>query len=315
MTLATALGATLLGLLLLAGGGEALVRGAVALARRAGLTPSVIGLTVVAMGTSLPELVVSLLAAGEGKPDLAVGNAVGSNIFNLAVILGLTALVAPVQVNASAARREWPFMMLVSCLLVLLSRDGQLSRLEGSFMVLGMAAFTWFMVRQSRDVPARTISQARSRPDQTDSLGVALLAVAAGVTLLVLGGKSLVSGAVDLARLGGLSERVIGLTIVAAGTSMPELAASVIASRRGHNELALANLVGSNIFNILGILGLSAIQSPLVVSPGLLNGDMIWMMVVAFALFPLMRTGGRISRLEGSLLLTLYGAYLVVLLH
>lgn len=315
MTLATALGMTLLGLLLLAGGGEALVRGAISIARMAGLTPAVIGLTVVAIGTSLPELVVSLLAARQGQPDLAVGNVVGSNILNIAGILALTALIAPIPVTESAIMREWPFMVLMTCLLVLLASDGVLGRVEGAMMVTALVGFIAFMVRRARaEFGAEPAAPSVSR-SLLDRPAPAILAVAAGVTLLVLGGETLVSGAIGLARLAGLSERVIGLTIVAVGTSTPELAASLVAARRGRSDLAVANLMGSNIFNILGILGLTAMFRPLPVSSSIFRSDMVWMMVTAFALFPMLRTGRLISRGEGAVLLSLYAAYLFVLLR
>lgn len=314
MTLATALGLTLLGLGLLAGGGEVLVRGSVSIARMAGLTPAVIGLTVVAMGTSLPELAVSILAAVDGRADLAVGNAVGSNIFNIAGTLALTAVIAPIPVTSSAVKWEWPFMFLVSCLLVVMAKDGELSRLEGAAMVVSLATFTGFMVRLARIEFGSQAVGAVPAGQPADSVLGSIFAVLAGVALLVLGGQALVSGSVVLARFAGMSERVIGLTVVAAGTGAPELAASLVAARRGRLDLALANLIGSNIFNILGILGCTALFHPLRISHSLLNSDMVWMLVLSFALFPVMRTGMKVSRSEGVLLLSIYAAYLFFLL-
>ncbi|HWA59408.1 MAG TPA: calcium/sodium antiporter [Gemmatimonadales bacterium] len=322
MSLATAVGLVLVGLLLLAGGGELLVRGATALARLAGVTPAVIGLTIVAIGTSLPELVVSLLAAAQHQPDIAVANVVGSNIFNIVGILGVTALIVALPVHGSAVRLEWPFMFGVSAALVVFSRDGLLDRFEGGLMLGAFTLFTWYMIRLAR----AEFRQAERREFETESVRrsirgplaavpVALLAVAGGLALLVGGARALVDGAVELARLAGMSERVIGLTVVAIGTSMPELAASTVAAVRGRTDVAVANLIGSNIFNILGILGVTALYHPVPVAEALRNSDMVWMMVTALALFPILRSGGRVSRLEGAFLLGMYVVYLVLLIR
>lgn len=321
MGLAASSGLILLGLLLLAGGGEALVRGATAIARLAGVTPAVIGLTVVAMGTSLPELVVSVMAALDAQPDIAIGNVVGSNIFNLVGVLGITALITAIPVTGSAVRLEWPIMFLSSAALLLLARDGSIDRLEGSFLLAGLIVFTAYMVWVGRREVAGAEAEAfaeqatrRSVRSPVAQLSIAIGAVAAGLVLLVLGGRTLVLGAVEIARLAGLSERVIGLTVVAIGTSMPEVAASVVAALRGRTDVAIANLLGSNIFNILGILGITALIQPVPVSPETRATDMIWMLVTAAAVFPVLRSGMRVSRIEGGLLLFLYLAYLATLL-
>lgn len=320
MTLLTAIGLIIGGLVLLAGGGEALVRGATVIARRAGVTPAVIGLTIVAAGTSLPELVVSVLAALGGEPEIAVGNVVGSNIFNIVGVLGITALIARLRVHGSAVKYEWPFMFLVSCGVVLLAHDGMIDRVEGGLMVMAFGLFTGFMVRLARRevadhgrqlIVAEVDRRALRAPEAT--LGLALVGVVAGVLLLVFGGSALVSGAVALAREAGISERVIGLTVVAIGTSMPEMAASVVAAIRGQTDIAIANLIGSNIFNLLGILGVTALLRPTAVSYTMLNTDMVWMMATAFAVFPIMLSGRQVSRFEGGLLLAMYLAYLIVL--
>ncbi len=317
MAILTALGLVLAGLVLLAGGGEALVRGAAALARLAGLTPAVIGLTVVAAGTSLPELVVSVLAALQHQPDIAVANVVGSNIFNLLGVLGVTALVTALPVHGTAVRIEWPFMFVVSVLAFLLSRDGLLDRLEGGFLLVGFGFFTAFMVRLARREvePDEAVSLAfeverRSIRTRRRQLLLSLGAVVLGLGLLVVGGRLLVAGAVSLARLAGVSERVIGLTVVAAGTSMPEVAASVVAALRRHTDVAVANLIGSNIFNLLGILGVTALVRPVPVAPALLAQDMPWMLAGSLFAFPLLRSGMRVTRLEGVALLALYGGFL-----
>ena len=329
MDVLTAIGLVLLGLALLAGGGEALVRAATTLAELAGVTPAVIGLTVVAIGTSLPELVVSLVAATQGEPDLAVANVVGSNIFNVAATLGLTALIVPLPVHGSAVRLEWPVMFAASFLGLLLARDGYIDRLEGGFFLVTMILFIAYTVHVARtavgaaevrqlaqEIEARDIdiaaAGARSpRPRLLVTLAVLVL----GLGALVAGGRLLVDGAIALARIAGVTERVIGLTIVAGGTGAPELATSLVAAFRKRTDVAIANMIGSNIFNILGILGLAALVAPIPVSPALIRSDMWWMIGTALLLLPVMRFEARITRPEGGLLVSVYVAYLVVLLR
>lgn len=315
-----------LGVALLGYGADLLVRGAVTIAKAARLSAAVIGLTIVSMGTSLPELTVSLAAALKGSSDLSLGNVVGSNIFNIGVVLGASALVFPIRVHGSAVRMEWPFMFLVSFQLLLLARDGTLDRLEGGFFVVGIVLFTAYAVFIGRTAVAgeeaadlaeevarlEVSPAAASRPGA--SIAVAIGLIAAGVALLVLGGEALVRGAVSLARSLGWSERVIGLTIVAAGTSAPELATSLVAARKGQSEIALGNVIGSNIFNVLGILGVTALIQPLTVSAALLATDMWWMLALSVLLFPMMRTRYVVGRAEGGVLLALYVTYVVVLL-
>jgi cation:H+ antiporter len=320
MPLLTAIALIVGGLLLLAGGGEAMVRGATGVARHAGVTPAVIGLTVVAAGTSLPELVVSVLAALSGEPEIAVGNVVGSNILNLLGVLGFTALLIELPVRGVSVRYEWPFMFLISGLVLVLARDGLLDRVEGGLMVAGFAGFAAYMVAVARrevaaDERSRVEAMVRMRAGRAGeaALAISLAGVVLGGLLLVLGGSALVSGAVNLARLAGLSERVIGLTVVAVGTSLPELAASAAAARRGQTDIAIANLIGSNVFNLLGILGTTALVRPIPVAPLIVHRDMLWMVGSAFVLFPIMRSGMRVTRLEGALLLGLYGVYIVQL--
>ena len=313
--LAVALGIGVLGL-----GADVLVRGAVTIARAARISAAVIGLTIVSMGTSLPELTVSVAAALRGASDLGVGNVVGSNIFNIAIVLGLTALLQPMRVHSSAVRLEWPFMFLASFQLLLLARDGRIDRLEGAFFVIGLALFTAYAVRIGRTevtgeeaADLREQVEAREVADGTAATGKALLFVAGGILLLVGGGELLVRGAVELARAAGMTERVIGLTIVAAGTGTPELATSLMAARRGQGEIALGNVIGSNIFNILGILGVSALVTPLAVSEAMVRSDIVWMLGFSAVLLPMMRHRFTVSRLEGGILAAAYGTYLTLL--
>jgi cation:H+ antiporter len=315
----TASGLVVLGLLLLVAGGESLVRGAVSLARLLRVSTAVIGLTIVAAGTSMPEMAVSLLAALEGRSDLAVGNVVGSNIFNVAAILGVSALVVPLAVHTTAVRREWPAMAVVSLLLPVVAWDGVVSRIEGGLLVVGLAAFTSYLVRLARREGTADPTSFAGSVDRWSLRGRRVLMdsgiVAFGLVLLVAGARLLVEGAVRLAEAAGMPERVIGLTIVAAGTSMPELAASLVAAWRKETDIALANVIGSNIFNIAGILGAVAVVTPQHVNPAMVASDIWWMLAAALVLFPMMRTGMRIGRLEGGALLLAYGVYVALLVR
>ncbi len=297
------------GLALLLVGGELLVRGATALALRFRVSPSVIGLTVVAAGTSMPELVVSIGAAVQGLPDVAIGNVVGSNIYNILLILGLAALVRPLTTTWTTIRLEWPVMALAAWTMHLLSRDGMLDRLEGAYLLAGLIAFVAWMVRLARkEVPD---AERESLESVADSRGGATVeswarsvgGVTIGVALLGLGAHLLVSGASSLAADLGVSQRVIGLTVVAIGTSLPELITSVLAAWRGNSAIAVGNVVGSNIFNVLGILGATALVHPIPVNLRTIELDNWVMLGVTLMLLPLMRTGFKINRWEGGLLL------------
>jgi cation:H+ antiporter len=320
VTIAVSFLLIVVGIAVLGVGADVLVRGAVAIAKSARVPAAVIGLTIVSMGTSLPELTVSVSAALKGASDLGVGNAVGSSIFNIGIVLGLTALARPIRVHSSAVRLEWPFMMLASCQLLLLARDGRIDRLEGAFFAIGLVLFTAYAVRVGRtEVGAGAVAgladevERTGAPDALPSVGKALLFVGAGVGLLVIGGDVLLRGAIDLARAAGMTERVIGLTIVAAGTGSPELATSLMAARRGESGIALGNVIGSNIFNILGILGVVALVRPVAVSMAMVTNDMVWMLGFAAFLFPMMRTNALISRAEGGLLVVAYAIYVALL--
>lgn len=310
------------GILVLGYGGDLLVRGGVTIAKAARVSAAVIGLTIVSMGTSLPELTVSLAASLRGVTEIAVGNVVGSNIFNVCVVLGAAALVLPIRVHGSAVRLEWPFMFLASFQLLLLARDGVVDRLEGGFFVVGLALFTAYAVRLGRTEVAgeeasdleREVSQLENR-GRLQSVGGAVLLIAGGVVLLVVGSEVLVRGAVALARAAGMTERVIGLTIVSVGTSAPELATSLVAARRGQSDIALGNVIGSNIFNVLAIIGTTAIVRPLPVSDAMLGSDIWWMLATSLVLFPMMRSRFVIGRFEGGTLLAAYAVYVALLVR
>jgi len=304
------------GAALLTSGGEVLVKGAAALARRARVSPAVIGLTVVSIGTSVPELAVSVFAAVQDANEMALGNVVGSNILNVALILGLTALFIPLPVHRDAVRIEWPFMFGASLIAVVMGWAGQIVWQEGAILLLMLVGFNWVVViraRSSLGDEARAelageVDQLAGRISAWTSVGLVLL----GIVLLVAGGRFMVSGAIDLARFASVSERVIGLTVVAFGTSLPELATSVIAARRGHADMAVANVIGSNIFNILGVLGTIALIHPVPV-PREVEWHIFWMLGFSAMLFPMMGSDRRIDRREGLLLLASYGIYLVFL--
>jgi cation:H+ antiporter len=306
------------GLLLLVAGAEALVRGASRLAESTGVSPLVVGLTVVAFGTSAPELAVSIQSVLGGSPDLAVGNAVGSNIFNVLFILGLAALVAPLTVAQRLVRIDVPLLIVVSLGLYALAFDGQISRLDGCVLFTGIVAYTIFAIRSARRARPEVRTQyqevfgvQRSSAGPRVALMLQAIWVVAGLALLILGSRWLVSGSVGIARGFGVSELVIGLTVIAAGTSMPELATSVMASVRGQRDIAVGNVVGSNLFNILAVLGASATVSSrgVAVAPGALALDIPIMIVVAVACLPVFFTGHRIDRWEGVLFLGYYVAY------
>ena len=310
------------GLALLVAGGEALVRGASGVALIARVTPAIIGLTIVAAGTSMPELVVSTQAAIEGSPGLAIGNVVGSNIFNIGAILGLTALVSPLRISGNTVRLEWPVMMLAGILLHLLARDAWVDRLEGGFLLTAMVTFMAYAVWIGRRASDPT-EQAQFAQLATASFGRSgraallfnLVSVILGIGLLAGGSTALVRGAVGVASGLGVSDTVVGLTIVAAGTSTPELITSLMAARRGQDDIAVGNVVGSNIFNVLGILGATALVHPVPVPPEILARDNWWMMGASLLLFPLMKSGMRINRFEGAVLLLGFMIYILLLIR
>lgn len=292
------------GLALLVLGAEFLIRGASRLALRAGIPSLVVGLTIVAYGTSAPEMIVSAKAALAGQADLALGNVVGSNIFNVLFILGASALLAPLLVSRPIIQREVPIMIAVSVLLWVLALDGRVSRAEGALLLVLLGAYTVFQVRLG-------LRQGNGNPVPVKSSpGLNVLAIVGGLALLVLGAHWFLDGSVQLARSAGLSELIIGLTIVAAGTSLPEVATSLLATWRGERDLAVGNVVGSNIFNILGVLGASAVLGGGVAVSGAARAfDIPLMTAVALACLPIFFTGHVIARWEGVVFLFYYAAY------
>ncbi len=302
----------LLGLVLLFIGGEGLVRGSAALALRLGLTPLVVGLTVVAFGTSAPELVVSGKAAFDGLGAIAIGNVVGSNSLNIGLILGLTALIYPLKVQLQILRLDLPILVGVSLLGVGLLTDLRVGWIEGVVLVVGLIVYTVFtVVSARREKPSEAVAAefVESLPAPGGSIGRDLLFIVGGLALLIAGSRFLVDGAVILARGFGISEAVIGLTIVAVGTSMPELVSCIVAAVKKEPDIALGNIIGSNLFNLLGILGTAALIKPLD-GAGIQMVDLYVMLAFAVVLLPILRTGRKMERWEGALLVAGYIAYL-----
>ena len=303
------------GLIALVAGAEAMVRGASKLALTLGISPLVVGLTIVAFGTSAPELAVAVGASFEGRTDIAMGNVVGSNIFNVLFVLGLSALISPLVVHAQIIRQEVPIMIGASLLLLAFSLDGRIGHSDAAMLAALLIAYTVFLIVQSRrasQATQDTYDAEHQPPGGWDRhWAVQLLLVGAGLGLLVLGADWLVSAATAFARELGVSDVVIGLTIVAMGTSMPEVATSVMASLRGERDIAVGNVVGSSTFNLLGCIGAAGLAAPdgLPVASSLLNFD-IWVMVAtALACLPVFLSGREIARWEGGVFLAYYAAY------
>jgi cation:H+ antiporter len=310
----------LLGLAALIAGAESLVRGASRIALSLGISPLAVGLTIVAMGTSSPEVAVSVGAALNGNTDIAVGNVVGSNIFNVLFILGISAVITPLVVHSQIIRQEVPIMIGASVVLGIMILDGTLGRSEAALLLLLLVVHVLFLLRQSRaetaEVRDEYAGSIRHAGEWDSHWAVQALLIAVGLGLLVLGSSWLVDSAVAFARALGVSDLVIGLTIIAAGTSMPEVATSIMAAIRGERDIAVGNVIGSNTFNILGCLGMSGVVSPtgLGIAPAVLNFD-IWVMIaVAIACLPVLLLRRQIGRKRGLMFLAYYAAYVVYLI-
>ena len=303
------------GVFLLYAGAEGLVRGSASLGLRLGLTRLVVGLTVVAFGTSSPELVVSVKAALDGNGAISLGNVVGSNICNIALILGLAALVSPIRVDAQIVRIQIPIMIAVSIALPLMLLDGGLGRLEGLALFAGIIAYTVFSIYLAK----KEINESEKNELNdavlmgTRKAWLDALFILSGLVMLVVGAGLFVSGAVSLAQTFGVSQAVIGLTIVAVGTSLPELATSLVAAIRKEGDIAVGNVVGSNVFNILSILGLASFIRPIEMS-GIRVSDLMVMIVMAVLTLPMARSGFLLSRWEGAVLLAFYCGYIYYLM-
>ncbi len=306
-----------IGLVLLIVGAEILVKGASRLAIAFRVSPLVIGLTVVAFGTSSPELAVSIKAAMVDQASIAIGNVVGSNIFNVLFILGCSALIVPLVVSAQLIRFDVPLMVVMSLIVLLMALDGVLGFFDGAILVTGLAAYIVFVFRQSR----RAVLSETADQDTVDSTVPTsklknLVMIALGLAMLVQGSDWLVDGAVAMATSFGVSELVIGLTIVAVGTSLPEVVTSFVAAIHGERDIAVGNVVGSNLFNIMGVLGVTSLIAPggIDIPVSVVSFDLLVMLAVAIACLPIFFSGGVITRQEGALLLGYYVAYTLYLL-
>jgi cation:H+ antiporter len=300
------------GLVLLVVGADLLVKGAARLAGSFGIPALVIGLTVVAFGTSAPELAVSVKAAYSGQAELAIANVVGSNIFNVLFILGAAAMISPLIISRQLIRQDVPIMVFISVVALFMTLDGNISRQEAALLFAGLLGYTWFLFRQGKAKGADSVDEeVEAMLKSTTPAWQNLLLVVGGLILLVLGARWLVESAVEIARAWGVNEAVIGLTIVAAGTSLPEVVTSIVATIRGERDIAVGNVVGSNIFNILCVLGLSGLVSPIPLLAGeqMSTIDIPVMVGVALLCVPLFFIGSVLNRIEGMLFMLLYIAY------
>lgn len=308
-----AVGLVVVGMALLYAGGELLVRGAASIARGLGMDPLVIGLTVVAFATSSPELAATLVAAIEGRPEVAIGTVVGSNIANIGLILGLAACTAPLMFRAQFLRREVPVLIIVSFVGAGFMYDGAVTRIEGLLLVILLTSYVGALL-MDRSEPSAVSEEFGARyGDVLPRIILSLLGVAVGMGMLVAGAHWLVNGSVNTARSLGVEDRVIGLTVVALGSSLPELAAVLVATLRHQADIAVGNLVGSNFFNLTAVLGGTAIVAPISFPFDAATGDIVVMLLAAVVVWPLLRTDRSMSRWEGALLLTGYGVYVATL--
>lgn len=308
--------AIILGLVLLIWSADKFIEGAASTANHLGMPPLLIGILVVGFGTSAPEMVVSAIAALEGNPSLALGNALGSNIVNIALILGATALISPIIVESTIIKKEMPLLMLIVVLSGYMLIDNTLTLIEGIILLTGFfSLIAWSVItglKSKRDALAKEVNA--ELKIHAMSLGLSLLWLLIGLVVLVLSSRLLVWGAVGVAKDLGISDLIIGLTIVALGTSLPELASSIIAARKGEHDIAIGNIVGSNMFNILAVIGIATVIQPMeVIEAEIFNRDWSIMAMLTFMLFLMAfnvnRTNGRITRLKGAILLCSYIAY------
>ncbi|MEM6761351.1 MAG: calcium/sodium antiporter [Pseudomonadota bacterium] len=303
-----------LGLLI---GGELLVRGASAIAVRLGISPLVVGVVIVGFGTSAPELVTCIRAALAGAPGIAIGNIVGSNIANILLILGAAALMRPFLTSREAVVRDGSIVIVTAVAFAAAASTGLIERWMGGVFVLALVAYLVFTIRSDRKRPATDGAKPAGEdvPEEvaasgSDPLARSILFVLAGIGLVMLGAEYLVSGAVEVARLANVSEEVIGLTLVAVGTSLPELATSIMAAIKKHSEIALGNVLGSNVYNTIGIGGITALVAPIPVSDNMRFFDIPMMVLISIILVVVVATGHRVARWEGGVLLMLYAAYI-----
>lgn len=303
-----------IGLVVLLAGGKYLVEGASGLAVRLGLSPGLIGLTVVAFGTSAPELLVSINAALKGTSDIALGNVVGSNIANISLVLGLSALLYPITIRMAILRMDYLFTVLTAFLFYFLAFNGQISRMEGGILLIILIALNWYFFKKLKVADESLEGEVDFGSLKTTPIWKSLLLFSIGVLGLYFGSDLLVENAVKISKSIGISERIIGVTIVAVGTSLPEMVTSIIAALKKETDIAIGNILGSNIMNILAIIGITASIQPIAVGEIFLQKDFLWMIGITLLLFPLLRRNLKLGMGEGLILLAVYGAYLYTIL-
>ncbi|MFT7155771.1 MAG: cation:H+ antiporter [Parvicella sp.] len=304
-----------LGLLVLIIGGESLVKGAVGLSTAMKISPMVIGLTVVSFGTSAPELLVSIQSAMNGSPGIAIGNVVGSNIANLALVLGVTVLIFPLIAERQTKVFDYPVMLIASIMFYLFALNGVLSLWEGIIFILILLSFTSYLIITSRKKEKKRIEESDVEEENPLPLSRSVMFLLFGLVGLYFGSEWFVSGAKDIAAAYGLSDSVIGVTVVAIGTSAPELVASIVAAMRHQSDMSVGNLVGSNIFNVFAVLGVTSIVTPVDVDQSILNFDMYWMLGISALLIPILYFGSKVGRLKGVILLTSYILYIGITIY
>ena len=310
--------AIIIGFGLLIWGAERFVHGAAAIANNFGVPPLIIGLTIVGIGTSAPEILISVIAAYGGNPALAVGNALGSNITNIALVLGITAIVMPITVKSETLRREYPIMFIIMLVALMLVMDEHLGQIDGAILISGLFVMLYWMIQQGKKQKHDPLEKEFEQEIPEISTQKALLWFVIGLVLLIISSRGLVWGSINIAKAAGISDLVIGLTIVAIGTSLPELAASIVSVLKKEHDIAIGNIIGSNMFNLLVVFGIPGLMSPHIIDPAILVRDFPFMIGLSIALF-IMAYGfkgqGRINRYEGSLLLGGYVTYMIVLYY
>ncbi len=314
MEILSSLGLLLLGFFILILGGESLVRAAISISARFHVKPMIIGMTIIAAGTSAPELMTSIIASLKNSPDIALGNVVGSNIFNILAIIGLSCLIQPNRVDRSMARFEVPALIIFTLVLILACANGVVSKLEGSLFLISLAVFIFISIRRSRLYP----QQSSPEDDEIVALkhwGLDVVYLIFGFIGLLFGADLALDGGIAIGRLAGLSERIIGITIISVGTGLPELATSAVAAYRGRDDIAISSIIGSNIMNILMVIGSASMIAPIIVNENILKIDSAWMMAATLCLAPaLYFTGGRMGRKTGFIFFMGYISYLLFLL-
>lgn len=307
----------ILGLLTLVFSGEFLVRGAVGIAKKFQISTLVIGMTVISFGTSAPELIVSINAAANGHPEIAIGNIIGSNIANIALVLGITVLILPMVVDRNTKRIDYPMMLLATLLFAVFALDGEIVFYEGGILFAILVTFTILLIRNSRKKNKQMAASSNADVEIGSfkmNMVQATAYLALGLVGLYFGAGWLVDGASDIASHFGMEERVIAVTVVAFGTSAPELITSAVAAYRKEADISIGNLIGSNIFNIMAVIGITAMISPIAVSEITIHTDLIWMIAIALVLLPMMLIGKKLGRFKGVLLVSSYIVYISLLL-